>query len=188
MLDALRTVRDEIARLSGLVTDFLDFARPRESHRAATSMRALCERAVQLVRPEAAAESVRIEVDLPRSDIVVTLDAGKMEQVLLNLVRNAIEATAPTGGGLVTVRVRRETRHAVLEVQDNGPGLPEPTAPIFDPFFSTKPRGTGLGLSIVHRIVSDHGGTIRFESRPGHTVFRVVLPVEAPSRPSAADA
>ena len=188
MLDALRTVRDEIARLSGLVTDFLDFARPRESHRAATSMRALCERAAQLVRPEAAAESVRIEVDLPRSDIVVTLDAGKMEQVLLNLVRNAIEATAPTGGGLVTVRVRREARHAVLEVQDNGPGLPEPTAPIFDPFFSTKPRGTGLGLSIVHRIVSDHGGTIRFESRPGQTVFRVVLPMEAPSRPSAADA
>ena len=178
MLDALRTVRDEIARLSGLVTDFLDFARPRESHRAATSLRALCERAAQLVRPEAAAESVRIDVDLPRSDLVVTLDAGKMEQVLLNLVRNAIEATAPAGGGLVTIRVRREAKQAILEVEDNGTGLPEPTAPIFDPFFSTKPRGTGLGLSIVHRIVSDHGGTIRFESRPGHTVFRVALPIE----------
>lgn len=178
MLDALRTVRDEIARLSGLVTDFLDFARPRQTHRAATSMRALCERAAQLIRPEAAGESVRIEVDLPPSDILVTLDAGKMEQVLLNLVRNAIESVAPTGGGVVSIRVRREAKRAVLEVQDNGPGLSEPTAPIFDPFFSTKPRGTGLGLSIVHRIVSDHDGTIGFESRPGHTVFRVSLPIE----------
>jgi PAS domain S-box-containing protein len=178
MLDALHTVRDEIARLSSLVTDFLDFARPRQNHRAATSMRALCERAAQVIRPEAAAEAVRIEVDLPPSDIVVSLDAGKMEQVVLNLVRNAVESIAPSGGGVVTIRVRREAKRAILEVADTGPGLAEPTAPIFDPFFSTKPRGTGLGLSIVHRIVSDHGGTIGFESRPGHTVFRVALPVE----------
>lgn len=184
MLDALRTVRDEIARLSGLVTDFLDFARPRESHRAATSLRALCERAAQVIRPEAAAESVRVDVDLPRSDIVVTLDAGKMEQVLLNLVKNAVESTGPNGGGVVTIRVRREARQAVLEVEDNGPGLPEPTAPIFDPFFSTKPRGTGLGLSIVHRIVTDHGGTIRFESHPGRTVFRVALPIDPRPQPT----
>ncbi len=186
MLDALRTVRDEIARLSGLVTDFLDFARPRENHRAATSVRALCERAVQLIRPEALGEGVRIELDLPPSDLVVTLDAGKVEQVLLNLVHNAIESMAPQGGGLVTIRVRREAKQTILEVEDNGPGLTEPTAPIFDPFFSTKPRGTGLGLSIVHRIVSDHGGTIRFESRPGCTVFRVALPVEGrPPTPSS---
>lgn len=76
------------------------------------------------------------------------------------------------------MRVRREAKKAILEVEDDGPGLSEPTAPIFDPFFSTKPRGTGLGLSIVHRIVSDHGGTIAFESRPGRTVFRVSLPTE----------
>lgn len=179
MVDALRTVRDEIARLSGLVTDFLDFARPRQNHRAATSMRALCERAAQVVRPEAASEGVRVEVDLPGNDIVLNLDAGKMEQVILNLVRNAIEATAPAGGGLVSIRVRREAKRAVLEVVDNGPGLSDPSAPIFDPFFSTKPRGTGLGLSIVHRIVSDHHGTIDYESAPGRTVFRVVLPLHA---------
>lgn len=178
MLDAVRTVRDEIARLSGLVTDFLDFAHPRQTHRAAASMRGLCERAAQVLRPEAASESVRIEVDVPPSDIIVSLDVGKMEQVLLNLIRNAIDSTAASGGGVVSLRVRREAKKAILEVQDDGPGLPEPTAPIFDPFFSTKPRGTGLGLSIVHRIVTDHGGTIGFESRPGYTVFRVSLPME----------
>jgi PAS domain S-box-containing protein len=186
MLDALRTVRDEIARLSGLVTDFLDFARPRETHRAATSMRALCERAAQVLRPEAASEAVRIEVDLPQSDVVVPLDAGKMEQVLLNLVRNAIESTAGTDGGGVWLRARREGKRAILEVEDNGPGISDPSAPIFDPFFSTKPRGTGLGLSIVHRIVSDHGGTIDLESRAGYTLFRVSLPLEpSPARETA---
>jgi PAS domain S-box-containing protein len=182
MLEALRTVREEIARLSVLVTDFLDFARPRQNHRAAVSIRALCERTAQVIRPEAAVESVRLVLDLPPSDIVVELDAGKMEQVLLNLVRNAIESAAPAGGGIVTMRVRRETRKAVLEVEDNGPGLSEPAAPIFDPFFSTKPRGTGLGLSIVHRIVADHGGTISFESVPGQTIFRVSLPIEPPAQ------
>jgi PAS domain S-box-containing protein len=180
MLDALHTVRDEIARLSGLVTDFLDFARPRQNHRAATSMRALCERAAQVVRPEALNEGVRLDVQLPASDILLTLDPGKMEQVILNLVRNAIESAGPAGGGVVTLRARREAKRAILEVEDDGPGLSEPTAPIFDPFFSTKPRGTGLGLSIVHRIVTDHGGTITFESRPGRTVFRVALPIEPP--------
>lgn len=187
MLDALYTVRDEIARLSGLVTDFLDFARPRQNHRAATSMRALVERAVQIVRPDGALSGVRIEVDLPPADIVLTLDPGKMEQVILNLVRNAIESAAPAGGGLVSVRARREPRKAVLEVEDDGPGLSEPTAPIFDPFFSTKPRGTGLGLSIVHRIVSDHDGVIAFESRPGRTVFRVTLPIDPRPAPEGVD-
>jgi signal transduction histidine kinase len=65
-----------------------------------------------------------------------------------------------------------------FEVEDDGPGLPSPDAPIFDPFFSTKPHGTGLGLAITHRIVADHGGDITVESRPGRTVFRVTLPLE----------
>jgi signal transduction histidine kinase len=115
----------------------------------------------------------------------VTADAAKMEQVLLNLVRNGIEATAPNGRGVVAIRARRQATKAIVEVEDNGAGLSEPTAPIFDPFFSTKPRGTGLGLSIVHRIVTDHGGTIGFESRPGATVFRVSLPMGAQPAPAA---
>lgn len=175
--EALQTVRDEIARLSSLVTDFLDFARPRQPNRSLSSLRGLCERAAQIARPEAAEGAVRIDVDVPLSDIVVKIDAEKMEQVLLNLVRNGVESAAPAGG-VVTIRARREAKKVVLEVEDNGPGVAEPTAPIFDPFFSTKPRGTGLGLSIVHRIVTDHGGTISFDSHPGQTVFRILLPDE----------
>ena len=62
-------------------------------------------------------------------------------------------------------------------MEDDGPGLASPDAPIFDAFYTTRPQGTGLGLAIVHRAVSDHGGTIEVESRPGRTVFRVRLPL-----------
>jgi nitrogen-specific signal transduction histidine kinase len=65
----------------------------------------------------------------------------------------------------------------LLEVEDDGPGLPAGDAPVFDAFYTTKPSGTGLGLSIVHRIVSDHDGTVGYETRPGRTVFRVLLPI-----------
>jgi nitrogen-specific signal transduction histidine kinase len=65
-------------------------------------------------------------------------------------------------------------------VEDEGPGVVNPEAPIFDPFFSTKAQGTGLGLAIVHRIATDHGGSVEFQSRPGKTVFRVTLPIHLP--------
>jgi signal transduction histidine kinase len=81
-------------------------------------------------------------------------------------------------GGTATMRVRRQPRSVFFEIEDDGPGIPTSNAPIFDPFFSTKPDGTGLGLSITHRIVTDHRGTIVVESRPGRTVFRVTLPLE----------
>jgi len=96
----------------------------------------------------------------------------------LNLLNNAIEALTPGGGGNVVVRARREPRAVWIEVEDDGPGLPSGDAPVFDAFFSTKPNGTGLGLSIVHRIVSDHGGTIEVDSRPGQTRFRLRLPLK----------
>jgi signal transduction histidine kinase len=64
-----------------------------------------------------------------------------------------------------------------IEIEDDGPGLPSPEAPVFDAFFSTKPAGTGLGLAITHRIVTDHGGTMDVDSRPGRTSFAFTLPM-----------
>jgi PAS domain S-box-containing protein len=176
-LEAVRVVGEEIKRLGGLVSEFLDFARPRPLEKRPSSLRALCERAVQLVAPDAEAGAVQIALDLPATDLELELDGAKIEQVLLNLLRNAIEAVAPGGGGSVIVRARRQPRQAVIEVEDDGPGLPSPEAPIFDAFFSTKPHGTGLGLAIAHRIVTDHGGTIDAAGRPGATVFRITLPI-----------
>jgi signal transduction histidine kinase len=80
-------------------------------------------------------------------------------------------------GGHVVVRVGWASgTGARIEVEDDGPGLPNVSAPIFEPFYTTKPQGTGLGLAIAHRIVSDHGGTINVASRPGKTVFSITLP------------
>jgi PAS domain S-box-containing protein len=176
-LEAVQIVGDEIKRLGLLVSEFLDFARPKPLDLAAASMHALCMRAVQLVRPALEKAQAQIDLQLPVNELTLVIDKAKVEQVLLNLLNNAIEALEPTGGGTVCLRVRRQPRQAVIEVEDDGPGLPSPDAPIFDPFFSTKPSGTGLGLAIVHRIVTDHGGTIDVDSRPGRTIFRMSLPI-----------
>jgi signal transduction histidine kinase len=164
-LEAVHVVGDEIKRLARLVTEFLDFARPRPLELEPVVVATLCERIAQLTR---------VELDLPARPLVVEGDRRRLEQVLINLVNNAFEA----GSSRVILRARRRPRHAVLEVEDNGPGIPSHDAPIFDPFFSTKPTGTGLGLAISHRIVTDHGGHLEAEGAPGRTIFRVTLPLE----------
>ena len=177
-LEAVAVVGEEIKRLAALVTEFLDFARPRPPELRPANVRTLCERAVQMVSARAAEANVALSSDLPTREVTLQADAAKLEQVLLNLLGNAIEALIPRGHGSVVLRVRRQPRRVVIEVEDDGPGLPSPDAPIFDAFFSTKPNGTGLGLAITHRIVTDHGGDIDVESRPGRTLFRVSLPIE----------
>ncbi|WP_437686361.1 protoglobin domain-containing protein [Sorangium sp. So ce176] len=177
-VEAIKVVRDEIRRLSVLVSEFLDFARPKPLVLTPTSVASLCERAVRLALAcDGASAQAEVKVDLPSTDIVLELDPAKIEQVLLNLLHNAIEAVAPSRDGTVVLRARRQPRHAVIEVEDDGAGVPNPDAPIFDPFYSTKPNGTGLGLAIAHRIITDHEGTIEFQSRPGKTLFRVTLPI-----------
>jgi PAS domain S-box-containing protein len=181
VLEAVRVVDDEIKRLSQLVNEFLDFARPRPLDLRAHSLRALCERTVQLVGPQATATHTSLTLQLPVTDLTLEIDGAKIEQVLLNLLQNAIEAVGPMGGGHVVLRARRKPHELVLEVEDDGPGLADAAAPIFDAFFSTKPQGTGLGLAIVHRIVTDHGGSISVESRQPPTIFRIALPLTHPS-------
>ena len=118
--------------------------------------------------------------DLPR----VEAHASELSQVWTNLVDNAVDATG--GRGLLTLRTRAGAAGVLVEVEDDGPGIPEAArARVFDPFFTTKPpgSGTGLGLHIVRNIVVDrHGGQIELESAPGRTVFRVRLPLRLARR------
>ena len=180
-LEAIEVVKDECRRLSALVHEFLEFARPQPLQRKLVSIRSLCERAVGLVQADADQLGLSLSADLPLTDIELQLDNDKMEQVLLNLLRNSIEALTAGGPGKILLRARRLPRHLMLEVEDNGPGLNDPAAPIFDPFYSTKAHGTGLGLAIAHRIITDHEGSIDVESRPGKTVFRIMLPIALPA-------
>jgi signal transduction histidine kinase len=105
-------------------------------------------------------------------------------QVWTNLLVNAVQAMG--GRGSLAVRVSDAGSDVAVEIEDDGPGIPpEISARVFEPFFTTKPRGqgSGLGLDIARRIVEEHGGRISFESRPGRTLFKVLLPSALP--PSA---
>jgi PAS domain S-box-containing protein len=177
LLEATQVVADEIKRLADLVTEFLDFARPKPLQLKPVSLFKLCEHARSMVAAQAEAAGVALSCDLPSADLEFQADSAKLTQVLLNLLQNGVEATGSSGGGSVVLRARREPRHVAIEVQDDGPGLPSPDAPIFDAFFSTKEGGTGLGLAITHRIVTDHNGTITVAASPSNTTFRIKLPL-----------
>ncbi|HVH14477.1 MAG TPA: MASE1 domain-containing protein [Candidatus Angelobacter sp.] len=103
------------------------------------------------------------------------VDKGQIQQVLINLLNNGAEAMGNTG--TLTVRLRETSDGAEIEVEDNGPGIPENVqSRVFDPFFTTKTEGTGLGLSVSKRIIEAHGGTIQFTTKPSGTTFTVLLP------------
>jgi PAS domain S-box-containing protein len=180
---AVVVLRNEIRRLSALVSDFLEVARPRPLARIEVDLNDIVAGVVTLLEPEATQRNTALRTEPCPLPAKARVDVERVKQVLLNLVRNGFEALG--NGGTVCVRVHRRPADVELEVEDDGPGIPDPAAPIFDAFYTTKERGTGLGLSIVHRIISDHGGDISFRSRPGCTVFVVRLPVEPPPAGSA---
>lgn len=184
VLDSVGLIADELTRLARLVNDFLGFARPRTLERRTVVLGVLLRRVARLVAPQALAHDVAIDLDLPPSDVEIAADAARLEQVVLNLTQNAIEAIASEArSGRVTYRVRRQPHSVTLDVEDNGPGIPEGT-PIFDAFVSTKPQGTGLGLSISAGIVAEHGGKLTVASRPGCTDFRITLPLSDQPAPA----
>ncbi|MCP3165396.1 sensor histidine kinase [Myxococcus qinghaiensis] len=125
---------------------------------------------------------VQVERDYDRSLPPITAYGTELNQVWTSLIENAADAIKQNGGGTLTLRTRGDGDHVVVEVVDDGPGIPEEILPrVFDPFFTTKGvgEGTGLGLSITHRVVSLlHRGEVVVTSRPGETRFRVRLPLE----------
>ena len=120
-------------------------------------------------------------IKLPQTPALAQLDAQMLGRALLNLVRNAMQAILTEGNaaGRVIIRLGREDDYWVIDVDDNGPGIPEAMrASIFDPYVTTKTEGTGLGLAIAKKIIIEHGGTIAAGSSPqGGARLRVTLPV-----------
>jgi signal transduction histidine kinase len=169
----------EVERLNRVITEFLDFARPKPAEVQECSLDELLKSVLLLTQKEMERNRVglvaRLDGNLPR----VRVDPEPMKQVFLNLIINAIQAM-PKGGEL-RVSTAVEDGKIVCSIGDTGTGIPERIRQrIFDPFFTTKPRGTGLGLSIVHKIVHRLGGEIQLESQENEgTVFRVIIPAEA---------
>jgi len=166
-------VGDEIGRLSRLLTEFLELARPRGPVRQLVHLSKLVEEVLDLEQGPASARGVLVERDLG-SDCVLLGDPEKLKQVVLNLVMNGLEAMKE--GGALGVRVGYEGDQARLEVEDTGAGIERSAlAQVFDPFFTTKEGGTGLGLSIVRKIVEQHQGEVRIESERGKGTRATVL-------------
>lgn len=156
----------ELRRLEGLVQEFLDFARPRAPRIRLAAVGDVIARVASLLGPEAERTGVRLIVEFPPGDRQLPMDPEQIEQVLVNVVLNAIQASP--SDGVVRVHGGSETSGCVIEVTDQGAGIPaEARARIFEPFFTTKERGTGLGLAISQRIVNAHRGEILIASGPG---------------------
>jgi two-component system, NtrC family, sensor histidine kinase HydH len=174
-LEPLVLVRDEIRRLDHLLEDLLQYARPRELQRQPVDLGPLLDRVSQLLASDAEERGVTIALQV-ESELTVMGDEGRLREVIINLVLNALDASERGG----EVRVGAKALGPVeveLWVEDDGPGVaPEEREKIFQPFFTTKAQGTGLGLAIVHAIVTQHRGSLRLESSArGGAAFRVRL-------------
>ena len=176
-------ISTEVNRLSALVTEFLDFARPLHAQPHPADLTGLLDRVLQVVASRYSGKPVRVERHYASGLPLVPLDESLCEQAFLNLVQNAYEAMEDRGGTLrVEVHpVSKNDREGVeLRLADTGPGVPEELREeIFNPFVTTKKTGVGLGLSIVSKIIDGHGGSIRVENAPaGGAVFKIFFPLE----------
>ena len=173
----LEVAKGEINRLDYIITQFLQAIRPSAPQLRPGSLNDVVEKTVALLRPELENRGLAVKVKLARQLPDAPLDAGQMQQVLVNLVKNAMQAM--TRGGTLTLQTGRGPEGVWAGVTDTGGGIPqEQINRIFDPFYTTKKKGTGLGLMIVQRIVRAHDGRIELESHVGRgTTFRVWLPL-----------
>ena len=181
----LAVIESEIGRVNKIIKQFLDFARPRPPSLELMDVRRVLDETLALVMYEMEAQGVSLEKEYASELPPVPMDREQMKQVFLNLLLNAIQAMEQGGQLKVSAALKNHLPGArsdsFMEIffQDTGKGIPEDMqARIFEPFFSTKEEGIGLGLPIAQRIVEEHRGEIRLESRPGKgTTFYLTLPL-----------
>ncbi|MCS6951336.1 MAG: ATP-binding protein [Bryobacterales bacterium] len=165
----------QVDRLDAILTRLLTFGRAAPAERRRQPVKPVVEEAVRLAAEPARTRGVEVRLETAPADLTAELDAAQIQQVLLNLLLNAVEASPP--GQTVEVRCQAHDGAVVILVTDHGPGIPESAQPyVFDAFFTTKPDGTGLGLAVSREIVSHHGGSLDFVTGPEGTTFRLRLP------------
>jgi signal transduction histidine kinase len=171
--ELIQIMEAEVQRLNTMVSDFLAFGRPRPPQVDRVDLREVLTRVLGLLEQDlGVAQGIHIESSVDPAATIVWADAAQLHQVLWNLLLNAAQAMGETG----KIRVTTTRRGDMIEmaIADDGPGIaPDALSKIFEPFFTTRSMGSGLGLAIVKRIVDDHGGTIRVDSKlgAGTTVF-----------------
>jgi two-component system, sporulation sensor kinase E len=173
----LAVAKGEINRLDYIVTQFLQAIRPAPPQLKPASLNDAVEKILELLRPELDNRGLNVESKLRPRLPAAPLDLLQIQQVLVNLVKNAMQAM--TRGGTLTLQTGEGSDGVWVSVADTGGGIPqEELNRIFEPFYTTKKKGSGLGLMIVQRIVRAHGGRIDLESYVGRgTTFRIWLPL-----------
>ncbi len=173
----LNVGKGEIKRLDYIVTQFLHAIRPTPPLLKPHSLNDVVVKTLELLEPELENRGVQVRVRLARQVPLTPIDATQIQQVLVNLIKNAMQAM--TKGGVLTLQTGEGAEEVWVSVADQGGGIPEDQLNrIFEPFYTTKKKGSGLGLMIVQRIVRAHGGRIELESQVGRgTTFRIWLPL-----------
>jgi PAS domain S-box-containing protein len=174
-LPVMRDIVGRIDSLSDLINDLMLYARPRPPRLSHIELRPLISDAVMIVRRDPAAQSIDIVIE--GTDVSASVDDELIRATLLNLVLNAAQAMA--GHGRISVKLGKSGNFALVEVRDNGPGIPvDIRNQVFEPFFTTKARGGGLGLPIARRTAELHGGSLELECPDsGGTVVTMRLPL-----------
>jgi signal transduction histidine kinase len=178
MYEDLKAIADETLRCRDIVRGLLEFARQEAPAKVESDLNTIVASMVSLVRKQFSFKNITIEQNLADNLPVVKLDRDQFQQVIVNMLINAMEAIERDGEIQVETSYDERWRNIVLRIKDSGRGIPEDIRlKLFDPFFTTKDSGTGLGLSISHGIVERHGGTISLESQVGQgTTFTITLP------------
>jgi signal transduction histidine kinase len=180
-------ILEEVERLDRVVGSVLDYARPSKGDVGSVDVNAVVRRTLTVLASDRA-EDWSVGTELAEVPLLARADAEQLRQVLINLIRNAVQAMAGTGRVQITTRLRQDRLPVQgsadgpawieIGVRDEGPGIaPQVLEKLFVPFFTTKAAGTGLGLAISQRVVEEMGGRIEVASRPGAgSTFTVVLP------------
>ncbi len=173
----LEVILEEVKRLEKLLSDVRDFTKPIKLEKKIVNINQLIKETVSLFDDTAKAQNITVEVELDNRLSPISVDPELLKQVLINIIKNAIEAM-PKGGRLkVTSAINGD--FVRIEIADTGCGIPaEKLKDIFNPFFTTKKKGTGLGLTISYRIIKDHGGNIKIKSEVNKgTTCTIFLPL-----------
>jgi two-component system, sporulation sensor kinase E len=173
----LTVAKGEVSRLDNIITQFLQAIRPTPPLLKPASLNEVVQKTLDLLQPELENRGLTIRCRLARQLPATPIDANQIQQVLVNLIRNAMQAM--TKGGTLSLQTGESPDDVWMSVADTGGGIPEELLNrIFEPFYTTKKKGSGLGLMIVQRIVRAHGGRIELESQVGRgTTFRIWLPL-----------
>ncbi|OIQ85455.1 sensor protein ZraS [mine drainage metagenome] len=171
-------IESETERLNRLVSTLLDSARPRAPKLQPTDLESVLRHSADLLAAQADKKDIRIDLSLGAPHALVEVDDEQMTQVLLNLLLNALQILPH--GGRVAISTRQEAGRLVVDIADDGPGIPpQELSRVFDPFFTKRDGGVGLGLAVVQQIVSAHGGEIHAGQSPlGGALFTITLPLK----------